>query len=117
MVNVKDKHLGMFYKDGLSYFILIKPPFSISSLEKGNPIYYQLFTLWELKDTGILIGYLIEPKQDIPITYSHNFILIGKMSSSNKVNVLLNNKNIKIFEDEKLQNVLIIGDRYEQQHS
>lgn len=101
--------IGRFCKNGKDFFFLTKLPLLNPKIEKLNPIDYRYFVLWELKDKGLPIGYYIEINSE-DFLYSHNFIYLGNMNTSTEnINHIFHNKYLDIFEDNKLNNILITG--------
>lgn len=110
MLDLSNVSLRAFQREGNMFVFLLRNPFKKSILEKYNPLSYKFFTLWELKDSGLFIGYIIELKEDYEdIVYSTNFIFIGNSTITDKVNNLLKNEHIQVFEDSLAQSCLIIG--------
>lgn len=109
-MQVNTEYMKCFYKEGDKFIFLIKAPFTIQKIKEVNPIHYKYFTMWEIMDSGMLIGYSFKFKEEA--IYSRNFV--GYFNNqepkvTSKQNLLFMNKNLLIFEDTKAQSALVIG--------
>lgn len=102
--------LNHFERSGNSFFFLYRKPFTKSKIKLVNPIEYTHFTLYEIEDTGLLIGYkLVFSNKNF--IYSDQFISCGEPpANSDNVCLILLNRHLAIIESADCQNVLVIGD-------